>query len=649
MSLPPGFLDELRARVSVTQVVGRKVTWDYKKSNQNKGDMWAPCPFHQEKTASFHVDDQKGFYYCFGCHAKGDAISFVKETENVNFIEAVEILAKEAGLQMPEQDPLAKEKSNYRDELFKVMELSVRFYQRSLNSAQGLKAREYIDSRKLSSSIVNEFELGFASNNRTDLFDYLRGKEIPEQHIIDTGMGWRSDEGGAVYDRFRDRIMYPIRDSKGRYIAFGGRAMSQNARAKYLNSPETKLFDKGRSLYNFGSARSALSNQSSLIVAEGYMDVIALSQANFKASVAPLGTAITKEQLGLIWRISPNPVVALDGDRAGINAAYRLIDVALPLIETGKTITFAILPEGYDPDDLIKERGRDAMQLLVEEAITLADLIWKRETEGLSFNSPDSRAALDKKLNQTLSNVRDSQLKYHYQQYFKELKGQTFVKKSGKKLSDFNNKSSAGKNVKDSFIANSKKKNFISLKENVILAILIKYPSLIDLNKEKLITMHWSSDDHSLLLEEVMEMGHLNTEDITQSLESKFGDKISGKIFNQKHVTIIPCLGGKNDVDQAALILSDEINKLQIQRGLDVELAEVVNSSNEELDETAFWRLGQATQIKMTANKSENDGAMNFEIAPNGAKLNKDEKSQFDALLEEISTDTFNKSKNREN
>ena len=649
MSLPPGFLDELRARVSVTQVVGRKVTWDYKKSNQNKGDMWAPCPFHQEKTASFHVDDQKGFYYCFGCHAKGDAISFVKETENVNFIEAVEILAKEAGLQMPEQDPLAKEKSNYRDELFKVMELSVRFYQRSLNSAQGLKAREYIDSRKLSSSIVNEFELGFASNNRTDLFDYLRGKEISEQHIIDTGMCLRSDEGGAVYDRFRDRIMYPIRDSKGRYIAFGGRAMSQNARAKYLNSPETKLFDKGRSLYNFGSARSALTNQSSLIVAEGYMDVIALSQANFKASVAPLGTAITKEQLGLIWRISPNPVVALDGDRAGINAAYRLIDVALPLIETGKTITFAILPEGYDPDDLIKERGRDAMQLLVEEAITLADLIWKRETEGLSFNSPDSRAALDKKLNQTLSNVRDSQLKYHYQQYFKELKWQTFVKKSGKKLSDFNNKSSAGKNVKDSFIANSETKNFISLKENVILAILIKYPSLIDLNKEKLITMHWSSDDHSLLLEEVMEMGHLNTEDITQSLESKFGDKISGKIFNQKHVTIIPCLGGKNDVDQAALILSDEINKLQIQRGLDVELAEVVNSSNEELDETAFWRLGQATQIKMKANKSENDGAMNFEIAPNGAKLNKDEKSQFDALLEEISTDTFNKSKNREN
>ena len=396
MSLPPGFLEELRARVSVTQVVGRKVSWDLKKSNQSKGDMWAPCPFHQEKTASFHVDDQKGFYYCFGCHAKGDAISFVKETENVNFIEAVEILAKEAGLQMPEKDPQAKEKSSYRDELFKIMDLSVRFYQRSLSSAKGARAREYIDNRKLTSEIIDEFELGFAPNSRTELFDYLSDKNIPEQQIIDTGMCLRPDDGGAVYDRFRDRIMYPIRDSRGRCIAFGGRAMSQNANAKYLNSPETKLFDKGRSLYNFSAARSALRTQSSLIVVEGYMDVIALSQASFKASVAPLGTAITKDQLALIWRISPSPVVALDGDRAGVNAAYRLIDLALPLIETGKTIKFALMPEGYDPDDLIKERGRDAMQNLVDEAISLADLLWRRETEGLSFDNPEARAALDK-------------------------------------------------------------------------------------------------------------------------------------------------------------------------------------------------------------------------------------------------------------
>ena len=649
MSLPPGFLEELRSRVSVTQVVGRKVSWDLKKSNQNKGDMWAPCPFHQEKTASFHVDDQKGFYYCFGCHAKGDAISFVKETENVNFIEAVQILAKEAGLQMPEQDPQAKEKSSYRDELFKIMDLSVRFYQRSLNSAQGAKARDYINSRKLTSATIDNFELGFASNNRTELFDYLKDKNILEEHIIDTGMCIRSDDGGAVYDRFRDRIMYPIRDSRDRCIAFGGRAMSQNARAKYLNSPETKLFDKGKSLYNFSAARSALNKQSSLIVAEGYMDVIALAQANFKASVAPLGTAITKDQLALIWRISPNPVIALDGDRAGINAAYRLIDVALPLIETGKTIKFVLMPEGYDPDDLIQERGRDAMQNLVDDAISLGDLLWKRETEGLSFDNPDARAALDKKLDQAISNVRDRQLKYHYQQYFKDLKWSAFIKKPIRKSSDLNNITSAGNAVKDSFIANSDKKNFISFKEGVILAILVKYPNLIETNKEKLTTMDWNSKDHVSLLDEIVNMGHLGYKEITENLEKKFGDKALGKLFKQSYVNIIPCLGTKNDPQQAELILLDEIKKLEIQRGLDAELQEVVNSSAEELDETAFWRLGQATQVRLSSNKSEKDDLNNFETAPNGVKLNREEKSQFDALLEEISQDTFNKSKNREN
>ncbi len=649
MSLPPGFLEELRARISVSQVVGRKVSWDMKKSNQSKGDMWAPCPFHQEKTASFHVDDRKGFYYCFGCHAKGDAISFVKETENVNFIEAVEILAKEAGLQMPQQDPLAKEKSSYRDELFKIMELSVRFYQRSLSSAKGERAREYIKSRQLTSKIIDDFELGFAANNRTDLFDYLSDKNIPEQHIIDTGMCLRPDDGGTVYDRFRDRIMYPIRDSRGRCIAFGGRAMSKNARAKYLNSPETKLFDKGRSLYNFSTARAALNSQSSLIVAEGYMDVIALSQANFKASVAPLGTAITKDQLTLIWRISPEPVIALDGDRAGIGAAYRLVDVALPLIETGKTIKFALMPEGYDPDDLIKERGRDAMQNFVDQSISLADLLWRRETDGFSFNNPETRADLDKRLDLALSNIRDRQLKYHYQQHFKDLKWDAFTKKSGKKSSAIQDNTSARTAVKDSFIANSDKKNFISLKEKVILAILVKYPNLIERNKEKLMAMEWIYKDHVLIVDEILNNGHLGHEEILENLQNKFGDKLIEKLLRQNHIQIIPCLGTKNDPEQAALVLSDEISKLEMQRGLDAELEEVVNSPAEELDETAFWRLGQATQVKQNLNKSEKDDVENFETAPNGVKFNKEEKSQFDALLEEISQDTFNKSKNSEN
>ena len=465
MSLPPGFLEELRARISVTQVVGRKVSWDLKKSNQTKGDMWAPCPFHQEKTASFHVDDQKGFYYCFGCHAKGDAISFVKETENVNFIEAVEILAKEAGLQIPEQDPQAKEKSSYRDELFKIMDLSVRFYQRSLSSAKGVRAREYINSRKLTSEITGDFELGFAPNSRTELFDYLSDKNIPEQQIIDTGMCLRPDDGGAAYDRFRDRIMYPIRDSRGRCIAFGGRAMSQNARAKYLNSPETKLFDKGRSLYNLSAARSALNTQSSLIVAEGYMDVIALSQENFKASVAPLGTAITKEQLALIWRISPSPVVALDGDRAGVNAAYRLIDLALPLIETGKTIKFALMPEGYDPDSYVKT-NREGFDNLINNSIPLSQYIINYLKSDIDITTVEGKTSFALEAKKVLSQMPDIMYTDILREKIQEMTGNVIPKK---------NQTS---NQKKKIVSSNVNEEF-DIKELTLLSLFIEYPKLL--------------------------------------------------------------------------------------------------------------------------------------------------------------------------
>jgi DNA primase len=289
------------------------------------------------------------------------------------------------------------------------------------------------------------------------------------------------------------------------------------------------------------------------------------------------------------------------------------------------------------------------MQNLVDDAISLGEMLWRRETEGLSFNNPEARAVLDKKLDQAISNIRDGQLKYHYQQYLKDLKWGTFTKKSGRKSSDFKNIASAGNAVKGSFIANSEKKNFISFKETVILAILVKYPNLIEPNKEQLTTMIWNSKDHNLLLEEIINMGHLEHKQIIANLEKKFGDKAVGKLFQQSYVNIIPCLGTKNDPQQAELILLDEVKKLEIQRGLDAELEEVMNSSDEELDETAFWRLGQATRVRLSTNKSEKDDAINFETAPNGVRLNKEEKSQFDALLEEISQDTFNKPKNREN
>ena len=388
MSLPPNFLDDLRTRTSLSQVVGRKVMWDSRKSNQGKGDMWAPCPFHQEKTASFHVDDRKGYYYCFGCHAKGDAISFIRETENVGFMEAIEILAGEAGMQMPARDPKAQEKADRRTQLVEVMEIAVQFFRLQLKTAAGAASRDYLAGRGLSETALERWEIGFAPDGWQNLWDHLKAKNIEDELILAAGLAKASQKGKKPYDTFRNRIMFPIRDARGRAIAFGGRAMDPDDNAKYLNSPETELFDKGRTLYNHAPAREAAGKGQPLVVAEGYMDVIALAEAGFTAAVAPLGTAVTEDQLRLMWRIAPEPVVALDGDRAGLQAAMRVIDLALPLLEAGQSVRFAMMPEGLDPDDLIKAQGKGAMTTLVEGAIPMVSLLWRRETEGKNFDSP---------------------------------------------------------------------------------------------------------------------------------------------------------------------------------------------------------------------------------------------------------------------
>ena len=340
MSLPPGFLDELRSRVSISRVAERKVVWDKRKSNQAKGDMWAPCPLHQEKTASFHVDDRKGFYYCFGCHAKGDAIGFVQETENVGFIEAVEILAREAGMQIPARDPQAARQADRASRLAQATEAALGHFRLQLKTGAASEARAYLGRRGLDAATLDRFEIGFAPAARQATLQALTAKGIPEEDVIEAGIATRPDDGGAPYDAFRNRIVFPIRDTRGRCIGFGGRAMDPNARAKYLNTRETPLFDKGRALYNHAPARDAAGKGQPLIVAEGYMDVIALVRAGFEAAVAPLGTAITEEQLRLLWRVADEPIVALDGDAAGLRAAMRLVDLALPMLEAGKSLRF---------------------------------------------------------------------------------------------------------------------------------------------------------------------------------------------------------------------------------------------------------------------------------------------------------------------
>lgn len=413
MSLTPGFLEELRTRASLADIVGRKVTWDRRKSNAARGDWWAPCPFHEEKSASFHVLDREGYYKCFGCGASGDAITFLRELENMSFIEAVKTLAAEVGVEMPDQDPRAAAAEEKRKGLTEIMEICVKWFRLQLQTAKAEAARTYLKGRGLTGATAKRFEIGFAPDDRAGLQDHLAGKNIPVDDMIACGVLAKSDDG-RVYSRFRGRIMFPIRDARGRCISFGGRAMDPNAKAKYLNGPETTLFDKGRNLYNVAMARGAAGKAARLIVAEGYMDVIALAEAGFGESVAPLGTAVTEHQLQLMWRLAEEPTIALDGDAAGMRAANRLIDLALPHLGPGRTLRFCIMPEGMDPDDLIRAQGKGAMEAALTGALPLIDMMWRRETADKTFDTPERRAALDVALGELARKIPDRRLRGHY-------------------------------------------------------------------------------------------------------------------------------------------------------------------------------------------------------------------------------------------
>jgi len=413
MALPDGFLDELRSRVSLAQVVGRAVAWDMRKSNRGKGDWWAPCPFHQEKTASFHVDDRQGYYYCFGCHAKGDAITFLRQSANLDFLQAVEELAREAGMEMPARDPRAAAAAQARSTLAEVMEAAVRHYRAQLSSAAAGAARAYLARRGLDAAALERFEIGFAPPGWEGVREALTAQGIEVQQLLDAGLVRASDKGRAPYDTFRDRILFPIRDGRGRAVAFGGRAMDPGDGAKYLNSPDTALFDKGRTLYNEGPARVACGRGAALVVAEGYMDVIALVGAGFEGAVAPLGTAVTEHQLRMLWRLHPEPVVALDGDAAGRRAALRLLDLALPLMAAGHSLRFALMPEGQDPDEVLAAGGAPALQALLDAAVAPVDLIWERATEGRALDSPERRAALDRDLRAAVARIADPAIRAH--------------------------------------------------------------------------------------------------------------------------------------------------------------------------------------------------------------------------------------------
>jgi DNA primase len=411
MTLTPQWLDELRARTTLSALIGRSI-----KVAKAGREYKACCPFHNEKTPSFTINDEKGFYHCFGCSAHGDAIRWMTDQRGLSFMDAVKELADAAGMQVPAADPQAAAKAERANTLYDVMTAAQDWFVAQFQGLEGAEARAYCEKRGLKSDTLKAFGIGFAPESRSKLKTALA--QFGEEKLVEAGLLIAVDDK-EPYDRFRGRLMIPIRDPRGRVIAFGGRILGAGE-PKYLNSPDTPLFDKSRTLYNLDKASPASRASNRVIVVEGYMDVIALAQAGFGEAVAPLGTALTEQQIAMLWRMVPKPLLCFDGDSAGQKAAFRGAQRALGGLKPGHSLDFVTLPEGQDPDDLVKAKGPGAFRQLLDQAEPLVDRIWKAEVALGAIATPEDRAGLKQRLGTHLAIIADSEIRHHYSEAFRE-------------------------------------------------------------------------------------------------------------------------------------------------------------------------------------------------------------------------------------
>ncbi len=411
------FLDEIKSRLRLSDVIGKTV-----KLRRQGREYVGLSPFNKEKSPSFFVNDDKGFYHDFSSGKHGDLISFLQETERLSFVEAVERLAGEAGLALPEPDPEAAVQEKRRQSLTDWLDTAAAWFEAELRRPAGAAAREYLIRRGLPESEWARFRIGFSPPARTALKDYLVAKGALPRELAAAGVMIVPDDGGEAYDRFRDRIIFPITDPRGRIVSFGGRAMDPKARAKYLNGPDTELFDKGRVLYGLPEARKLLhagGDAAAVVVVEGYMDVIACQRANI-AAVAAMGTSLTENQMELLWRLHPEPTLCFDGDRAGMQAASRAMDRALPHLQSGKSFRFAIVTGGKDPDDILREQGATALKAQLAATTPFIDALFTRERDAGPLETPEQRAGLKQRLRAAAKTIADADLAVAYRDTLQE-------------------------------------------------------------------------------------------------------------------------------------------------------------------------------------------------------------------------------------
>ncbi len=599
MSFPSRFLDELRDRTPLADLIGRKV------SLQRRGrEHVGLCPFHKEKTPSFTVNEEKAFYHCFGCGQHGDAISFVMETENLTFPEAIEQLAANAGMEVPRASAQEIQQEKRRGDLLNAVEAATVWYERQLQGRKGEAALDYFYRRGLDSEIISKFRLGYAPTlargEASHLEAHLHQQGFDTDTLVEAGLLNRPEDGRAPYDFFRNRAMFPIADRGGQVIAFGGRVLD-NSQPKYLNSRDTPLFDKRRTLYNFSNARKASRDATELIVAEGYMDVIALDRGGFPSAVAPLGTALTEEQIEALWKIVDEPLLCFDGDNAGRRAASRGAERALSLLKPGKSISFAFLPQGEDPDSLLAGQGTAAFRNVLDSAYPLAEVVWQMERNAAPVDTPERMAGLKARLRQKVATISDPIVREQYRNLFEE-RTSAAPRQSG-------NRANGPRFFESRPRTNLAGISTSNLPQKYLIAALLNHPLLIDEFGEALIEI---SLDPSLdkLRQELHLIFATNPDLDAEALHSHLSKKGFASILSQvlDRSVLKTCSFARSDtpLEEAREGISRAVKQMQHEQQIRDHRAFSQEAARDGSDET-YARFLQRSAVVRESVKAEDD------------------------------------------
>jgi DNA primase len=599
MKFPPSFLDEIRARLPLSEVVGQSV-----KLKKEGREFRGLSPFNSEKTPSFYVNDQKGFYYDFSAGKNGDHFNFLMETQGIGFPEAVERLAGMAGLAMPVATPEAAAAEKRRATTLEALEMAADFFERQLRGASGAKARAYLTERGLAAEAREKFRLGYAPAERFALRDYLAGKGCSAETMIEAGLLTHGPDIAVPYDFFRDRLMFPICDRSGRVIAFGGRALAKDVQPKYKNSAETPLFHKGSNLYNLHNARKASHERGTVVAVEGYVDVISMSLAGCPHVVAGLGTALTADQCELLWKMAEEPILCFDGDKAGRKAAFRALDTALPLIAAGRSLRFALLPEGQDPDDLARAGGREAVEAVLASAKPLVEMLFLREAQAQALDTPERRAGLELRLRECARQIRDENLRRHYFVDLRERLAALFG--SSRNSGENRNSAQGARGRRDAGAAArgplmlsaallqsnlfAPKKEMPTAREMLILAFLVNHPGLLALHDEDVAWLEFSGESTGRLRDALLGLADpdMSSHDLREMLVARgFGPQIEA-LSRDATISTLWCVRPEAHENDAAEALRQALALHHKQRTLNRELQLAEKVLAQEPSEASF-------------------------------------------------------------